>query len=644
MVASNALFPIELPVPTSGSGAPLYVARLADIILQVSGTFTGTFDLETSVDGESWVTHTTGIAGGYLVVEQNVRFVRLVRTGAGSDPTVSLSGRAESRGGADPIPQTLRIRLPAISTLDGNEAAREGLGHTAQGCPVRFTIAAVTYCVWCSVGGRGVNPTAPGETSIEVPLASGNHDREAVTLELAAALLAALPEDCTIENGGEYVDVIAVDLDASGATTGGSLDSTGVRGVRGWRHPAAPSGAAATSQRAQRMNPARFPRRGRVIGWGCQLTAHTAGHQVNLGIARGNGTTPLAAVEVANFGTTTGSSTGTQTIWLAPEDIYEYDLGDGGGTELFVQYKTDASVSVGFASSQDEAVGGITYGLNNDYLDANGNPASATTAAAIWILGNTPPTGSGTAFRATWDAIGSAVNFQSAVWLIVESDVDADGTSSTVVGYYGDWQWEAPMGITAPTVDPAIWTGTAQAEVRVGWSYTWPAIEDAELASVGMGFGTQANADATEDRFRLEVGLGGMADNDWRTATSLWSEQTAAATGSNVWRDVAIAADDHYPLPDAGGRVWVLIHRGAAGTSTIRFSGGGVEGNAMVRTPHRRYNGSASEYEDPTALSSATPMTSPWALVGVSQNPGNTGLIRWRARVRRTTVVEAIAA
>lgn len=538
--------------------------------------------------------------------------------------------------------QTLRIRLPAISTLDGIEAAREGLGHTAQGCAVRFAIEDTTYCVWCSVGGRGVNPTQQGEIGIDVALGAGNHDREAVALGLEDALLAVLPAHCTVVNGGEYVDIVAVGLDAAAASTGPSLAASGVRGVRGWRHPNAPSGAAATTQRAMRIGAARFPRRGRVVGWGCFITAHTAGNQVHVGLSRGNGSTPNGSTIVADLGTTSGSSTGVHTVWLAPEDVYEYDLSDGSGSDLYVNYKTDANVSLGFVSSADEATGGITYGLHGDYVDANGAPASATTAAGIWILGNTPPSGSGTAFRSTWDSIDSAVNFYSAIWLIVESDVDADGPDSNVVGYYGDWQWECPMGVTTPTIDPAIWTGTAAAEVRVGWSYTWPAIEDAELASVGMGFGTQANANA-EDRFRLEVGIGGTSNTDWRTATSLWSGQTPAGTGTNVWRDVEIPADEHYPLPDEGGRVWVLIHRGAAGTSTIRYADEGVETNAVVRTPHRRYN-ALSEYEDPTALSSATPMTSPWDVVGTPVSPGNIGAIRWRARVRRTTVVEAVAA
>lgn len=539
-------------------------------------------------------------------------------------------------------PETLRLSLPAISLLDGNEAAREGLGHTADGCYATIPLGD-GYYVWVTVGGRGVDPgttvaALAGMTGIEVALSSGNHDREAVALELETALVADLPVDADVTNGGEYVDVAAVGLDAGAAVTGAAIGASGIRGVRGWRHPFASSGAAATSQRAQRINTARFPRRGRVVGWGCYITAHTAANQVHVGLSRGTGVTPDDSLMVADLGTTTGSSTGIHTVWLAPEDVYAFDLGDAGGPDLYVNYKTDASVSLGFAASQDEAVGGITYGLQNDFLDANGAPASATTAAGIWILGDTPPTGSASAFE-DWTSIGSAVNFYSAVWLIVQSDVDADGAGSNVVGYYGDFQWATPMGLTVPTIDPTIWTGTAQAEVRVGWSYTWPAIEDAELASVGMGYGTQANSDANEDRFRLEVGLGGTSNTDWRTATSLWSAQVAAGTGTNVWRDVSIAAGDHYPLDDAGGRVWVLIHRGAAGSSTIRYSGGGVETNAVLRTPHRRYNGSTSEYEDPTALSSATPMTSPWDVVGTPLNPGNTGAIRWTARVRGTTVV-----
>lgn len=86
------VFPATMPVPVSGNGAPLLVERLSNIILQVTGTFVGTFDLETSIDGETWVNHTTGIAVGYIEVSENVRFIRLVRTGAGSDPTVTIDG------------------------------------------------------------------------------------------------------------------------------------------------------------------------------------------------------------------------------------------------------------------------------------------------------------------------------------------------------------------------------------------------------------------------------------------------------------------------------------------------------------------------------------------------------------------------
>jgi hypothetical protein len=644
MVASNAIFPVEMAVPDSGAGAPLLVDRLSNITVQVAGSFSGTFNLETTVDGEAWVVHTTGIAAGYVAVEENVRFIRLVRTGAGTNPVVTLGGRARARGSLA-VPQVLRIRLPAISELNGIEAVYQGLGFTAHGCWATIPIADGFY-LWGTLNGRGVDPgpTTPalaGMTGIRFDLAAGNHDREAVMAEVEAALIAALPGDVEVVNGGEYVDVIAVELDAASAQSGSPI-GTGVSGMRGWRHPFASSGAAATTQRAQRINTARFPRRGRVIGWGCYLTAHTAGNQVHVGLSRGTGVTPDDSVMVADLGRTTGSSTGVQTVWLAPEDVYVFDLGDAGGPDLYVNYKTDASVSLGFASSQDEAVGGITYGLNNDYLDANGNPASATTAAGIWILGDTPPSGSASAFE-DWTSIGSSVNFYSAVWLIVQSDVDADGAGSNVVGYYGDFQWEVQVGITAPTVDPAVWTGTAQAEVRVGWSYTWPAVEDAELDQLSIGYGTQANAGA-EDQFRLEVGLGGTSNTNWTNATSLYSEVTAGATGTNVWRDIDIPEDEHYALPNAGGRVWLLIHRGAAGTSTIRFVGGGVETNAMVRTPHRYYNGQASEYEDPTALSSATPMSSPWTPVGSPTNPGNTGVLRWRARVRKTDLLEVVAA
>lgn len=548
-----------------------------------------------------------------------------------------------------PEPETLRVSLPAISILGGIDAAREGLGFTADGCFVAFTIAAQGYYLYPEHNGRGsdpglVVPELAGFIGIPFTLASGNHDREAVTTAAASAATTGLDGVASVVADTEYLDIVAVGLDAEAAFTGGAIAATGVRGVRGWRHPAAPSGAAATTQRAMRIGNARFPRRGRIVGWGTILTAHTAGNQVHVGLSRGSGTTPLNSIEVADLGTTTGTGTGVQIVWLAPEDVYAYDLdNDGDGVNLFLNYKTDANVSVGFVSSQDESTGGITYGLHGDFVDANGNPASATTAAGIWILGNTPPSGSGTAFRATWDAIGSSVNFYSAIFLIVQSDVDADGPGSNVVGYYGDWQWETPVGITAPTLDAGVWTGSAQSEARVGWSYTWPAVEDAELASFGVGFRTRANADP-EDRFGFELGEGGTSDTNWTNATTIFAGVTPAGTGTNVWVDTAIPADEHYPLPNAGGRLIALIHRAATGTSTVGFVNANGETNAMVRTPHRRYNLAASEYEDPTPLSCTTPMAEPWTPVGTPQNPGNTGTLRWSARVRRTTVVEAIAA
>lgn len=92
------VFPATLAVPETGAGAPLLVERITNIIVQVAGTFTGTFDLETSVDGETWVNDTTGIAAGYISVTENVRFVRLTRTGAGTDPRVTVDGDGYGEG------------------------------------------------------------------------------------------------------------------------------------------------------------------------------------------------------------------------------------------------------------------------------------------------------------------------------------------------------------------------------------------------------------------------------------------------------------------------------------------------------------------------------------------------------------------
>jgi hypothetical protein len=93
------VFPAELAVPASGAGAPMLVERISSIIVQVVGTFTGTFDLESSVDGENWIVDTTGISAGYISVTDNVRFIRLTRTGAGTDPTlVTVDGDGYGEG------------------------------------------------------------------------------------------------------------------------------------------------------------------------------------------------------------------------------------------------------------------------------------------------------------------------------------------------------------------------------------------------------------------------------------------------------------------------------------------------------------------------------------------------------------------
>lgn len=81
------VFPAELAIPVTGNGAPMLVERISRITVQVVGTFAGTFRLESSIDGETWIQDTASIAAGYIEVTENVRFLRLVRTGAGSDPT-----------------------------------------------------------------------------------------------------------------------------------------------------------------------------------------------------------------------------------------------------------------------------------------------------------------------------------------------------------------------------------------------------------------------------------------------------------------------------------------------------------------------------------------------------------------------------
>lgn len=84
---SIEVFPANLAIPVTGAGAPMLVERISRIIVQVVGTFAGTFDLQTSVDGTTWINDTVGITAGYIEVAENVRFLRLNRTGAGSNPT-----------------------------------------------------------------------------------------------------------------------------------------------------------------------------------------------------------------------------------------------------------------------------------------------------------------------------------------------------------------------------------------------------------------------------------------------------------------------------------------------------------------------------------------------------------------------------
>ena len=569
------------------------------------------------------------------------------RWGAGAWRPVLIDADEDGGGGPQPF-EILRITLPAISQLSGDEAAMSGLGHTAHGCYLPVRMAGGSHYWWFTVGGIGLDPGPreglTGWTGHRVDLSAGNHAQADVMAALAddmeaSGLFSSVSTDA--DEDWAWLDVAGDGLQASASVThyqaqgGCRTGLTSGYGARGWRGPNGPNTTATTTQRAMQYNPGRMPRRGTVVGAWCQIVAHPSGNQLDVGVSVGPVGTPDGSGTVSRLVTTTGTATGRQVYFAAPENAFQFDL--ESEETLFISYKADASFTMGANSSGSASVNQIPQ--DSDFLDGAGASASNPTQPGIWLL-SSGPSGSTTDFG-TWGTSTSPTNFYCALGLVIQSDCDGDGPEADVVGYYSNFLWEANVGCQLPTVDPSVLGGTAAAAVRVAWPFLLPDIEDIELHAVGMGYGTKADA-VPNDRFGIEIGQGGQAINDYIGASQLFHVQTPGGTGTNVWSDYVLPDDVHVPL-DPSERMWQMIHRATTGgaTSTIRFSSTSFQTNRWraAYSPAATTDGT-NETEDNTPLDAATPMQDPWNRVqGSFDYPGNAGAVRSMIRVRRPAAV-----
>lgn len=113
---------IVVPEGPLTSAPPLFVGDLDSLTVMVVGTFTGTFQLEGSIDGVNWTTIAVFSGAGFVVIPVGVRFLRVTTTAwtsgsavvyvGGHSPggrTVAL-GRALKQTGVDPH-SVLSLRL-----------------------------------------------------------------------------------------------------------------------------------------------------------------------------------------------------------------------------------------------------------------------------------------------------------------------------------------------------------------------------------------------------------------------------------------------------------------------------------------------------------------------------------------------------
>ncbi len=90
----STTFPIAMDARAAvETGDPLFVARLANMTLQVTGTFSATIDAQGSMDGVNWEDVATSLAVGFVEISERVQWLRLDTTGyVSGTPVVVLDG------------------------------------------------------------------------------------------------------------------------------------------------------------------------------------------------------------------------------------------------------------------------------------------------------------------------------------------------------------------------------------------------------------------------------------------------------------------------------------------------------------------------------------------------------------------------
>lgn len=555
--------------------------------------------------------------------------------------TVTWAGaRERQQGGTTPAPSPpLEMLLPAISALgDDIHASRQALRHTADGCyvPLR-TIADGDHLLYLTVDGLGSVPSISGYTPHPLALTGPTNDQATVNEALADAInaLSLTGVSASFDSGTNIVSISGVNAASSVAARGASIRHTLLEtnpgyGWRGWRVEYQGTGATSmiTTPRGMMLDPARMRRSGRVVGWG-MFRPSTSGGQVRCSLLQGASDTTINGYTLlGDLGASQGSDTGIVTTWLT--EAIPYDFANGN---IAIAMSGDATNTVGFT-----ATSASTPSSTSDFRTATGGTADG--GAGLFLFDAASGSGSSVVWPATV-TVTSTQAFYVSVFLIIQSDVDADGPSSNVVGYYGDCMYEALMGAPySGAVNATMYANTSTiAGDRPAWLVSPPPIADRRWGPIHrVGIGTHDDSNPLQ----LSWATGGASDSDWDGATPAFDHVfDAANTGAanDTWAEVV--DEDGVPFPDGEDRGWVMCISPAATSSLRFFSAVGtyrdrflyVNGTPTATTPNG--GGGENEHEELDVPGGTAYGEQDWTNGGLTA-PGNCGAIITSIMVAKT--------